>query len=129
MSVDWLAIPGSQVASGSPEGKSVNDGINKDTCSLSYTSVDEVVECILMVGKGALLAKMDVMQAYRNVPVHPQDWFLLGMRWQDTVFVDNTLPFGLRSVPLIFSAIADMLQWIMHIKGVELDSQKTLKSV
>ena len=32
----------------SPEGKNVNDGINKDTCSLSYTSVDEVVECILM---------------------------------------------------------------------------------
>jgi len=103
----------------SPEGKSVNDGIHKDTCSLSYTSVDEVVECILMVGKGALLAKMDVMQAYRNVPVHPQDRFLLGMRWQDTVFVDNTLPFGLRSAPLIFSAIADMLQWIMHSKGVE----------
>ena len=30
-----------------PEGSSVNDGIAKELCSLAYTSVDEVVVCIL----------------------------------------------------------------------------------
>ena len=47
---------------------------------------------------------MDVSQAYRNVPVHPADRYLLGMEWEGRVYVDGTLPFGLRSVPLLFTA-------------------------
>ena len=34
------------------------------------------------------------------------------------MYVDKTLPFGLRSAPLIFSALADALAWIMKQKGV-----------
>ena len=33
--------------------------------------------------------------------------------------MDAALPFGLRSAPLIFSAIADVLQWAMEKMGVE----------
>lgn len=51
------------------------------------------------------MAKMDIKQAYRIVPVHPEDRRLLGMQWQDKVYVDKVLPFGLRSAPLIFSAV------------------------
>ena len=36
----------------SPEGFSVNDGISKETSSLSYTTTDDVVEAILKSGKG-----------------------------------------------------------------------------
>ena len=103
----------------SPEHFSVNDGITKELCSLTYTSVDDVVACVLKAGKGALLAKMDIKQAYRNIPVHPDDRPLLGMKWQGRVFVDKTLPFGLRSAPLIFSAVADALQWIMQRRGIK----------
>ena len=103
----------------SPEHFSVNDGIAKELCSLTYTSVDDVVACVLKAGKGALLAKMDIKQAYRNIPVHPDDRPLLGMKWQGRVFVDKTLPFGLRSAPLIFSAVADALQWIMQRRGIK----------
>ncbi len=80
-------------------------------------SVDDVVHQIMKLGQGAYLAKMDVKQAYRNVPVHPTDSLLLGMRWEDKVYVDRTLPFGLRSAPLIFSALADALQWMMEQRG------------
>ena len=52
------------------------------------------------------------------VPVHPEDRCLLGMRWEGKVYVDKTLQFGLRSAPLIFSALADALAWIMKQKGV-----------
>ena len=45
---------------------------------------------------------MDVKSAYRNVPVHPDDRHLLGMRWRNEVYVDTTLHFGLRSAPIIF---------------------------
>ena len=41
------------------------------------------------------------------------------MQWQGATFVDAALPFGLRSAPLIFSAIADVLQWVMEKMGIE----------
>lgn len=56
-----------------PEGYSVNDGIGKELSSVSYISVDNVVARILKLGRGALLAKMDIKQAYRNVPVSLED--------------------------------------------------------
>ena len=75
-----------------PGGARVNDRIDKEMCSLSYTSVDAVVERILDLGKNALLAKLDIKQAYRMVPVHPQDRLLLGMEWEEYVYVDKALP-------------------------------------
>ena len=70
-------------------------------------------------GRGTLLAKMDIRQAYRNVPIHPTDRPLLGMQWKGAIFVDAALPFGLRSAPLIFSVITDVLQWVMEKMGIE----------
>lgn len=56
---------------------------------------------------------------HRNVPVHPEDRLLLGMKWEEDIFVDAALPFGLRSAPLIFSALADLAQWVMQERGVK----------
>ena len=72
---------------------------------------------MLQLGQGAMMAKMDVKQAYRNIPVHPSNRYLLGMRWRDQTFIDMALPFGLRSA-LLFSAVADALAWIMQRQGV-----------
>lgn len=36
---------------------------------------------ILEKGRGSLLGKMDIRQAYRNIPVHLDDRPLLGMEW------------------------------------------------
>ncbi len=101
-----------------PGGKSVNDGISKESSSLSFVTIEDVVATVRKQGRGALMAKMDIKQAYRNIPVHPQDRLLLGMEWEGQVFVDATLPFGLRSAPLIFTVVADALQWIMKQRGV-----------
>ncbi len=54
-----------------PDNHSVNDGINKELASLSYVTVDEVAKTVASLGRGAEMAKMDIKQAYRNVPVHP----------------------------------------------------------
>ena len=42
-----------------------------------------------------MLAKLDLKEAYRMVPVHPQDRVLLGMHWKGETYVDAALPFGL----------------------------------
>ncbi len=101
-----------------PRGGSVNDGISRDLCSMAYSSVDQAVQCIIRLGRGAVLAKFDLESAYRAVPVHPHNWMLLGMSWRGKVYVDGALPFGLRSAPKLFTAVADGLLWIMGRHGV-----------
>ena len=76
-------------------GASVNNGIDKELCSLSYTFVDAIVLRIIQMGQGTLLAKMDLKQAHRIVPVCPADRILLEMKWDGVVYVDKSLPFGL----------------------------------
>ena len=102
----------------SPRGSSVNDAISVDRCHLHYTSVLEAAALIRHLGKGTLLAKIDLHQAYRMVPVHADDHPLLGIQWQNSTFVDTALPFGLRSAPKIFSAFSDALAWVLYARGV-----------
>ena len=103
----------------SPTDQSINDGIDADNCSMSYVTVDDIAASVLALGRGALLAKSDIKHAYRQIPVHPQDRILLGLQWQGQFYVDATLPFGLRSAPLIFSAVADAVEWVVRTSGVK----------
>ena len=103
----------------SPDRRSVNDGIDPALCSLKYTRVEQVAEKVFELGPGAQLAKIDVKSAYRIVPVHPDDRPLLGMLWQDRLYIDASLPFGLRSAPKLFNAITDAWEWIARHLGVE----------
>ena len=66
--------------------KSMNDGIQGDLCLLTYMMVADVVEVIATQG---LLAKVDIRNMYRIIPVHPEDHWLLGMLWEESVFVDR----------------------------------------
>ena len=101
-----------------PEGESVNDGISPDDCSLRYLKIEEVAQALLKAGPITEMAKIDIQSAYRIVPVHPADRHLLGMSWQDKVYVDAVLPFGLRSAPVIFNTLADALLWILRKHGI-----------
>ena len=97
-----------------PEGNSVNDGIDREMASLSYVSVEEVAVAVAKLGRGALMAK-NGYHAGLSPRAHPPK--VLGMQWHGKVFVDATLPFGLRSAPLIFTAIADAAMWVIQQKG------------
>ena len=102
-----------------PEGASVNDGIDPSLCSLTYSSVEEVADEVARLGAGALLAKIDIESAYRIIPVHPEDRHLQAVRWEGKVYIDPMLPFGLRSAPKIFNAVADALNWHLQQSGVQ----------
>jgi len=97
----------------SPRGNNVNDGIVKELCSLSYGLVDDIAT------RGALVAKFDLKAAYRHIPVHPDDRRLLGMEWKGGLYLETMLPFGLRSAPVIFNAVAEALAFIIRQRGVD----------
>ena len=88
-------------------------------CSLTYVEIKDAVRGILERRRCTQLAKVDIRSAYRNIPVHPDDRWLSGMIWRESLFVDAALPFGLRSAPKIFTAVADAAEWIVRREGVD----------
>ena len=52
-----------------PEGARINAGIRLELCSLKYTSVESIAAMARRLGRGTLLAKLDIRSAYRLVPV------------------------------------------------------------
>ena len=102
----------------SPREASVNDRIDPDLYSISYVCMAQAVKRALEMRHGALMATLNLQKAYRIVPVHKDDRYLLGMKWKVAVCLDAALPFGLRSAPKILSAVADTLLWIMYDRGL-----------
>ena len=88
--------------------------------SLSHASESEEVAAIAaQMGWGSLLAKVVIKEAYKIVPVHSDNKHLLGIIWNSQLYIDAALPFGLRSAPLIFTALADALQWAIQQRVVQ----------
>ena len=87
-----------------PRSTSVNDGIPSDQFlgapfKLTYPTIRTLLDLVRDHGQGCLLYKLDLRRAYRQLPVDPHDYHLLGFWWRDSYYVDTRLPFGLRSAP------------------------------
>ena len=91
----------------------MNDGIRKDPFTVQYMKVHDIIDRIMSLGRGTLLAKFEVESAYCIIPIHPNDRYLFGMLWQGNYFVDMALPFGLCSTPYIFFSVADLVEWVL----------------
>jgi len=81
----------------SPDKASVNNEISESLSSLSYSLVDHLSALVLEAGRRAFLTKADIIEAYRMLPVHPQDQHLLGVYREGSIYIDQSLPFGLGS--------------------------------
>ena len=99
-----------------PHGTSINDFIDPEQYSLSYCTVDDAFAIVNSLGKGALMAKIDLKNAFRIIPVRPEDWNLLGICWRNEYYIDTCLPFGLRSAPFLFNQLATAIHWILQHK-------------
>ena len=64
------------------------------------------------MGRGALMAKLDIEAAYHTVSAHPQYHLLLGVQCHDFIHIDGCLPFGLWSALKIFTAIAALATFV-----------------
>lgn len=78
------------------------------------------MDAAMMLGRGALMGKIDIKSAFRICPVRPEDWPYLGMQWEGRYYFDKVLPFGLRSAPYIFNCLVEALCWILqNTYGIE----------
>ena len=66
---------------------------------VSYDSIDTVVSLVKQFGRGALMAKTDIQNAFRLLPINPEDYHLLGFTTSfdnnTEYYVDKCLPMGL----------------------------------
>ena len=99
-----------------PKGASVNSGIPRDLCSMSYEDFDFFVSLLTTVGQGCFIAKADVESAFRIVPIHPTDYHLLGFTFDDQYYYDMCLPMGCSISCNIFEQFRCALQWILQHK-------------
>ena len=96
-----------------PQGRSVNDNIQKSETTVAYCSVMDVIREILHSPRADwYLAKIDLTDAYRLVPIKKSDWKFLGMRIGDEFFIDRCLPMGASSSCRIFQRISDAIAWM-----------------
>lgn len=58
------------------------------------------------------MAKTDIKSAFRIIPIHPTDFELLGMKWDNLFYYDRALPMGCSTSCSIFELFSTALEWI-----------------
>lgn len=98
---------------------SVNELIDKESCSLSYVRIDDAIKIIQQLGVGTSMCKTDISDAFKIIPVSPSQWHLFCIRWKGSYYYYNKLAFGCRSSPKIFDTLSQAVCWIaQHIYGI-----------
>lgn len=92
---------------------SVNEVIPLEPFSLNYATVDHAIHLIKLAGRGAHLAKADITDAFKTMPIHPADWPLFCVKWQSSFYFAVRLTFGCRSSPHIFNSLSEAMCWIL----------------
>lgn len=96
-----------------PHDNSVNLGIPPDMSAVQYDNIEVVIDLVKKFGHGSLMAKTDIEDAFRIIPIHPLDYHLLGFRWRNKFYNDLVLPMGASSSCNIFNKFSSALKWIM----------------
>ena len=65
-----------------PSHSSINGLIDKESCSLTYVKLDDAIKAIQHCGQGALLCKMDIADAFKQLPIKSSQWPLFCVKWK-----------------------------------------------
>lgn len=106
-----------------PHGDNINAFIYKNNILGSYhdhrlPTVQDSVAALEARGFRALLATIDIERAYRNIPVCPLDLPLLGMCFENNIYIDAAMPFGARNSSLNMQMIAEFLVRALAARGI-----------
>ncbi|XP_077775069.1 uncharacterized protein LOC144325502 [Podarcis muralis] len=99
-----------------PRGTSVNDVIPPELCSVRYASLDHAIKMIRKFGPGALLAKCDIESAFRLLPIHPADFWLLGFQFEGGFYFDKAMPMGCSVACAAFERFSSFLEWALRAR-------------
>ena len=97
-----------------PKQHSVNDLIPPENSIVQYESIDNTTTLLNHFGRESLMAKTDFKDAFRIIPIHPDDYKILGFLWHGSY--DRCFPMGASSSCKIFESLSQSLRWVMYSK-------------
>lgn len=104
------------------KSNSVNAGISDEAATVQFAGINDAIFEIKKLCNSnyeVFLAKTDVRSAFRILPVHPDDYNLLGFKWEGKYYYDRCLPMGCRTSCKIFEAFSTALELVAkHKLGV-----------
>ena len=95
---------------------SVNAGISSAHTSVQYPTIWDALDIAIENGKHSYLAKNDIADAFRLVPLHPDMYHLTGFTWDGQFYYDRVLPQGASPSCKIFQTFSTALSWILQTK-------------
>ena len=95
---------------------SVNHNIPQQSATVKYQSLEDAIQLIHKHSPSPYLAKSDIADAFRLVPVHSSQHHLLGFSFAGNYYYDKMLPMGAATSCSIFETISDAIQWILTHK-------------
>ena len=104
-----------------PEDCSVNSSIPKilfegSPFKLHLPTPLDLAEIIAKKGQYCYLYKVDLSRAYRQLPIDPYDWPLLGILWEEKFNVDLEIPFGLRHGAMACQRVTKVVYYVLKNK-------------
>ena len=63
--------------------------------------------------------KTDLSRVYKQLFVDPREIHMLAFKWMNCIYIDKTLPFGLRSAAYLCQRTTNMIRYIL--KQLDLD--------
>lgn len=91
---------------------SINNLIDKESCSLTYVKVDDAIREIKRLGKGAILNKTDITDAFKQLSIRHDQHHLYCIKWRGLYYYYVRLCFGSRSSPRLFDNLSRAVCWI-----------------
>ncbi len=90
------------------DSRSVNHNIPKDKDTVQYSSISDAISIIHHLGSGCFLARSDISEAFRLIPLHPSVSHLMGFKWLNKYYFDKCLPMGCSSSCKLFSFFTEL---------------------
>ena len=83
--------------------------------------IDRLVEFVNAKGRGCHVFKKDLQRAYRQIPIDPQDYPLLGLYIDGSLYFHTALLSGLRSATMICQRTTKNVAYILNTDGISVD--------
>ncbi len=91
-----------------PGGTSFNDAVRPEAVrKLEMSSARQFGHEVVRAGKGAIIAKYDICDAFKLIPGTPDQWRYFGFEWLGRYFFDVTTVFGSKSAPANFDGLPE----------------------
>jgi hypothetical protein len=85
--------------------------------SVKYVSFDDAIKLIQTAGRDCELAKCDIKSAFRLLPIHRENYCLVGFTFKNKYYYDKAMPFGCSVSCATWEKFSTIIKMVSPKKG------------